>query len=363
MNEPLNTSTPQPDDEHAGGFQLDHGLYAIAVFISTVTMFGVSGILPGLLIPWAWACVFYSRSRPMGLAVVCCVIILCVCIAPMMLPVSGGSGIGEAGRLSNCKSKLKQIAIALHNYHDFYGSFPPAYIADENARPMHSWRVLILPQLDDDRLYREYDFNEPWDGPNNSKLSSRMPDVYACLSSASHRNGRGDTTSYVAVIGPHTSWPGSVSRKFTDFTDGTSNTVLVVESNPSGVPWMSPHDLTLNDALNELTQSAPKLEGGHGSEGFFHEYYHAGRNALFVDGAVRFIRQGADRDIWARLLTVNDGGSAVDVDDIPSASLTYGRLKLGNCLRLAIFVLLFFLPLPWVWWNPTSGRGQLVESP
>src|SRR4029453_12945484 len=62
----------------------------------------------------------------------------------------------EAARRTQCKNNLKQIGLALHNYADVYGSFPPAYIADETDKPMHSWRVLILPFLDQDQLYKEY---------------------------------------------------------------------------------------------------------------------------------------------------------------------------------------------------------------
>src|SRR5204863_151662 len=78
----------------------------------------------------------------------------------------------EAARRSNCKGELKQIGLALLNYREVYGCFPPAFIADESGRPMHSWRVLILPYIDHVSLYYEYRFDEPWDGPNNRKLSA-----------------------------------------------------------------------------------------------------------------------------------------------------------------------------------------------
>ncbi|MEZ6114117.1 MAG: DUF1559 domain-containing protein [Pirellulaceae bacterium] len=73
----------------------------------------------------------------------------------------------EAARRSQCSSNLKQIELALHNYHDTFKSFPPAYIADANGRPMHSWRVLILPFMEQRELYDQCRFDEPWDGPNN----------------------------------------------------------------------------------------------------------------------------------------------------------------------------------------------------
>src|SRR4051812_10595310 len=85
----------------------------------------------------------------------------------------------QAHKLSDqCLGHLKEIGIALHNYHADYGVFPPAYVADASGRPLHSWRVLILPYLEQKPLYNRYNFSEPWDGPNNRRLASQMPGVY-----------------------------------------------------------------------------------------------------------------------------------------------------------------------------------------
>src|SRR5262245_42706847 len=82
----------------------------------------------------------------------------------------------EVSWRSSCKCYLKQFGLALQNYHDTYGSFPPAFVLGPDGRPWHSWRVLILPFMECDPLYREYRFNEPWDGPNNRKLLAKMPE-------------------------------------------------------------------------------------------------------------------------------------------------------------------------------------------
>ena len=121
-----------------------------------------------------------------------------------LLTLLPGPGSRPAGKRSICLSNLKQIAIALHNYHDVYGSFPPAYVADKQGRPMHSWRVLILPYLEYAALYEQYRFDEPWNGPNNIKLVEHVPDVFQCPSNESEGN---TCTNYVAVIGPRTAWP------------------------------------------------------------------------------------------------------------------------------------------------------------
>ena len=71
---------------------------------------------------------------------------------------------------SECRNHLKQIGLALHNYHDTYGSLPPAITRGPDGKPWHSWRILILPWLEQQDIYDRYRFDEPWDGPNNRKL-------------------------------------------------------------------------------------------------------------------------------------------------------------------------------------------------
>src|SRR5262245_18129478 len=113
----------------------------------------------------------------------------------LLLPLSRG-GSREAARRMQCSNHLKQIGLALQNYHDVYGSLPPAYIADANGKPLHSWRVLILPFLGERNLYEAYQFDEPWNGPSNSKLAEQVPACYRCPS----RSGKQPKleTSYVA---------------------------------------------------------------------------------------------------------------------------------------------------------------------
>lgn len=84
--------------------------------------------------------------------------------------LAGAQSVREAARRVSCLNNLRHIELALHNYHNAHGCFPPAYIVDESGRPMHSWRVL-LPYLEQEALYDQYDFSEPWDGPNNRKLA------------------------------------------------------------------------------------------------------------------------------------------------------------------------------------------------
>ncbi len=146
----------------------------------------------------------------------------------------------EAARRSSCNCNLKQLGLALQNYADVYQCFPPAYTTDARGNRMHSWRVLLLPFLEQKALYEQYHFDEPWNGPHNRLLADRIPPAYCCPSD----NLRGPhEVSYLAITGPGTAWPGSRCAGFGDFKDGTSNTISIAESAGSGIHWMEPRDL------------------------------------------------------------------------------------------------------------------------
>jgi len=163
-------------------------------------------------------------------------------------------------RRSYCQNNLRQISIALQNYHDVYHSFPPAYVADANGKPMHSWRVLILPFLEYKPLYDQYRFDEPWDGPNNSQLAV---DLKVLMCPADGARGKCQT-SYVAVVGPGTAWPGAKSIDIADIKDGASNTILVVEVHNSGISWMEPRDLDVSQMpMNINPKTGLGISSGH----------------------------------------------------------------------------------------------------
>jgi len=214
----------------------------------------------------------------------------------------------EPARRSQCKTNLKQIGLALHLYHDKYGSFPPAYIADPEGRPMHSWRVLLLPYLDQMPLYNAYRFDEPWDGPNNSQLADKILPVFYCPSENHGGIKNGFTmTSYVAVVGPKTMWPGDgKTTKLADIRDGTSNTLMVVEFADSGIHWMEPRDLS-------FSEMAPTINTKSG-QGISSEHV-PGAHVLTADGGVRFISDQTRADVIRSLLTINGNDNQTICDD------------------------------------------------
>jgi hypothetical protein len=198
----------------------------------------------------------------------------------------------EAVGRHECSNNLQQIGLALHNYHDTYGSFPPAYVADENGRPMHSWRVLILPFMEEQRLYDQYNFDEPWDGPNNRELWPLIPDAYTCPSAQYHDDF---LTPYQVLVGPNAVFEAGKSTSLGDIYDGASNTILVVEAARSPVHWMEPTDLGYD-------RHGP-LAAGLGTSNHDDE----GLHVLYADGSVRFLDENISDLELRSLIERSDG--------------------------------------------------------
>jgi len=211
----------------------------------------------------------------------------------------------EAARRAQCSNNLKQIALAMHNYHAANNCLPPAYLANKDGKPMHSWRVLLLPYLEQNALYSQYRFDEPWDSPNNSALAGIMPSVYACPSNATAQaNGQ---TSYMVITGPGTVFEDAKACSFADITDGTSNTLMVVEVSGKTTNWMQPQDVS----VDEITQTMLSPPGVARSGPDAHP---GGFQASLCDGSVRFMSDAIDLETFKRLVEKADG-QALDYGD------------------------------------------------
>jgi prepilin-type processing-associated H-X9-DG protein len=205
----------------------------------------------------------------------------------------------EAARRAMCINNMKQIGVAMQMYHDQYKCFPPAYIPDENGRPMHSWRVLLLPFMEQQAIYEQYDLNEPWDGPNNSRLAGMIDNVYRCPSEDTSVHPA--ETNYVMIVGPGTISDGPTPTQIGQITDGVANTIMVVEVAGSGIHWTEPRDLKLEDAASSLSGGAGNGIGGK----------HRGvANILFCDGRVDSLAKPIDPNRLKGMTTVAGGENA-----------------------------------------------------
>ena len=169
-------------------------------------------------------------------------------------------------------------------------------ITDNSGKPMRSWRVAILPYLEQQSLYQRYKFNEPWDGPNNRLLAGTVVPTYRCPSDPSPNPTE---TNYVMIVGKGTM--GGTPNEFFNFsqvTDGSSNTILVVEVTGTGINWMEPRDLTLEEFSYRINDRSGK---GIGS------FHPGGAMVVLADGSTRFLSQSLDPETLRRLVLRNDG--------------------------------------------------------
>ncbi len=182
--------------------------------------------------------------------------------------------------------------MAVATYNDMHGSLPPPFIADANGKPMHSWRVLLLPFLEQKQLYNKYDFSEPWNGPNNRKLASQIPHVYRCPCEPQ----TGTTTSYVVVTGNGTAFPTNGQLKYSDIGDGSAFTILIVEIANSDINWMEPRDLTFDQMDFEINSPGNMgISSGH----------KGGATVALADGSTSFLSNETPSSTIRSLLTAN----------------------------------------------------------
>jgi prepilin-type processing-associated H-X9-DG protein len=262
----------------------------------TITVPLVSGVAPVYTPP-------QKSSAGAMIAVVLAMVLVgfLVCggiLAALLLPAVGTAR--ESARRAQCINNLKQIGLAMHNYHDTYKCLPAAVLTDDEGRPMRSWRVAILPFIEQTPLYDQYDFSEPWDGPNNQALHGISIPAYRCPSDdASASVSASLETSYVMIVGKGT-LGGEPNEKvtFADVKDGLSNTILAIEVGGSGIHWMEPRDVTVDEAVTFLTDPASSP---------FQQVHLGGANVLLGDGSVTFLAEGTDAETVRRMLIRDDG--------------------------------------------------------
>jgi prepilin-type processing-associated H-X9-DG protein len=201
----------------------------------------------------------------------------------------------SASRMAS-QNNLKQMALAMHNYESSYGQFPAAAICDKAGKPLLSWRVAILPFIEQQNLYNQFHLDEPWDSPHNIKLADIQVKLYRLPGVVSKP---GDTkTHYRVFVGPNAAFEMKKSRRIADITDGTSNTLMIVEA-AEAVPWTKPEGLEYDPE-----KRPPKLG----------RFYGGGCNVAFFDGSVHFLKSTLPEPILRALITPA-GGEVIPTGD------------------------------------------------
>jgi hypothetical protein len=301
-------------------------LLVLVVFGSSLAVFGEWGIFVTIAVLLVAA--ILQRKGPQLLVWLLLVILLLILLLPAVYSRR------ESSRRGWCMNNLHNIALALSSYENRHKCFPLACIKDNEGRPMHGWRVLMMPYLDHKDLYLQYNFNEPWDGPNNRKLLDKRPTILACPSSATAYQNK-TATSYVAVVGKNTAWPTGkplgmdelVKRKAAD------NTVVLIEV-PCDIPWTQPRDFDLDAFESGGTLSAAiQREAVHlADESLFYRYKSRMLAIAFADGHSDLMPAAAFASDKIHDWLAVGGYNEDEID-------AYGReFKWPNCIALLVWL-------------------------
>ncbi len=196
----------------------------------------------------------------------------------------------QSASRTQAMNNMKQIALAMHNFADANQKFPAAVLYGPNGKTPYSWRVAILPYIEQDALYRQYKFDEPWDSEANRRVLAQMPAVFRNPGD----DAKSTNTAYFVLTGAGPMFGDNKAPTFADITDGTSNTLMIVEAKRE-IPWTKPEDIEY-----DAKQPLPKFGG----------FFPGGFNAGFGDGSVRFIQDKVDEQSLRALIT-RAGGEVI----------------------------------------------------
>jgi prepilin-type processing-associated H-X9-DG protein len=319
-----------------------NGLYGLALlaalFGSSLAAFGPPGIFMSVLVVLLLAPLLLANTLLRAIAYS----LLLLLVIALLLPA--WSCAREAARRMSCTNNLKQIGLALHNYHQANKCFPPAVVADADGKPMHSWRTLIMPFIEGDNPLKEYNFNEPWDGPNNHKLIAKRPRGFACPSDKKAYAPDAFMTSYLAVVGQGTAW----SR----LADGDSaaakhsfsgNSILVVEVADADIKWTEPRDIDI-DKLH--SPGSPTVSSRHMRDNGYFYHPTMGANVAMCDGSVRFLPVGAIRPAKLKDLLTADGCTEENI--AAGAAAEELRFHWQHCIGLNGWLVSILLSFHWI---------------
>jgi len=224
------------------------------------------------------------------------VIIIIFVLLAILIPAMNHSSLHATRRMS-CRNSLKQIGLAMHTYHDAHKAFPSAQILDADGKALHSWRVQILPYIEQQKLYEQLRFDEPWDSEHNSSLNMgpgcgfgfNCPnaDIYRRDKAKINEETRKWLTDYQVVVGPLTAFERDRHTSLSAFERGTSNTYLAAEMT-SAVPLFAPVDLPFELLRSGVVAPASGIQ----SVGSHHA---GGVNVVFADGSADFVANSNSR--------------------------------------------------------------------
>jgi hypothetical protein len=205
----------------------------------------------------------------------------------------------ETGRKLSSKTHLKTIVLAMHNYHDVYQQLPRAYWLTPDGKRTLSWRVAILPFIEEEPLSERYRADEPWDSEANLLVGEEPISVYR---NPGVEKGKPNHTSYMVITGPGTLFEEGKDISFDDCSDGLAQTILAVEVKDSGVNWLQPVDLDIRNMIFKING------GGMGIS----SPWSGGAQVVMADGSVKFLKNELLESTLRAMMT-RAGGEIVKV--------------------------------------------------
>lgn len=157
---------------------------------------------------------------------------------------------------------LRQHILAMLNYESAYRHFPAQYSVDAAGKPLLSWRVHILPFLEQNDLYQQFKLDEPWDSEHNIKLVKKMPEIYWDMRGEAFDRNKAGKTIFQVPAGEKLIFNADKEIQFRDLTDGSSNTIsIVVVASENAVPWTKPVDwkVDLEDSTNGVIRKSDTI--------------------------------------------------------------------------------------------------------
>ena len=226
-----------------------------------------------------------TESRSLGLKEFIVLFLSIAMLLAVFLPVTRSAR--PAARRMQCSNNLKQIGVALEEYHAHYRSLPPLYTVDSVGKKLHSWRTLILPFLEQKDLYDSIDLTKPWNDPVNAHACAQSVVVFQCP----EQHLTNGNTIYLAVVGENALFSSDNPHSENDITDPWNRTLMICEVDSLlAVPWMSPDDLDEKELLKLADRKSwPHQNGFHG---------------LMADGSVSFLHQSHTLAQWKALVSI-----------------------------------------------------------
>lgn len=232
-------------------------------------------------------------------------VIAIILLVLITIALPGVTFTRELRHRTQCKNNLKQIGLAMHNNHDVHGLFPAAALDS----PPVSWRISLLPYLEQAAVAEQYDRNLAWDSSQNVALQMKRIQPYECPSRPSQYNSQGRfLASYVVPTSTGAIFDSATGTPISEIKDGTSNTLLALEACGTEIIWTDPRDV--DSSNSEVSVNGPGTIKGRSSS-MISSWHFGGAQVGLADGSVRFMDKNIDTVVLKNLMT-KAGGEQIE---------------------------------------------------